>query len=410
MKNKKIFFIFIFVLIIFLVFLGFNTYEKNKQKKIYESKLVSYNEEINDYLSSYKQEDWFYITNLKKEFIYIPDINQIKWMPNIPTLSDFDIEHNKDLKNYSESKIDFLFANNKMTFLVNDLLLSDNQDIYKYIFVNYLEAYFKNNNLKIAPFLTWKTDYQNLVSKEKEIFELSFLASEEYIDKYFLLSYLWKSWVDIDNEFLNLLKQDIEDNFNGFDNYSKLLYIFFLNELWELDDFLSSRWNISDLLSSFWNNLNVKSFETYILSLKEKDNEDIQKNIEELESSFDNLDNTSKILLVWILNNLWKDFSKYYDEIEKIEHNDYQLKELFIKFLVYSKLNTEYTSFDNYAKFWFSSGMQVNRKEEFIVSRETPYYFESYRLDKVIYEDLIDNRVWAFDWKKFYLNIILKQK
>ncbi|MDD3794033.1 MAG: hypothetical protein PHI37_04425 [Candidatus Gracilibacteria bacterium] len=410
MKNKKIFFIFIFVLIIFLVFLGFNTYEKNKQKKIYESKLVSYNEEINDYLSSYKQEDGFYITNLKKEFIYIPDINQIKWMPNIPTLSDFDIEHNKDLKNYSESKIDFLFANNKMTFLVNDLLLSDNQDIYKYIFVNYLEAYFKNNNLKIAPFLTGKTDYQNLVSKEKEIFELSFLASEEYIDKYFLLSYLGKSGVDIDNEFLNLLKQDIEDNFNGFDNYSKLLYIFFLNELGELDDFLSSRGNISDLLSSFGNNLNVKSFETYILSLKEKDNEDIQKNIEELESSFDNLDNTSKILLVGILNNLGKDFSKYYDEIEKIEHNDYQLKELFIKFLVYSKLNTEYTSFDNYAKFWFSSGMQVNRKEEFIVSRETPYYFESYRLDKVIYEDLIDNRVGAFDGKKFYLNIILKQK
>jgi len=37
--------------------------------------------------------------------------------------------------------------------------------------------------------------------------------------------------------------------------------------------------------------------------------------------------------------------------------------------------------------------MQVNRKEEFIVSRETPFYFESYRLDKVIYEDLIDNRV-----------------
>jgi len=32
--------------------------------------------------------------------------------------------------------------------------------------------------------------------------------------------------------------------------------------------------------------------------LKEKDNEDIQKNIEELESSFDKLDNTSKILLV----------------------------------------------------------------------------------------------------------------
>jgi len=54
--------------------------------------------------------------------------------------------------------------------------------------------------------------------------------------------------------------------------------------------------------------------------------------------------------------------------------------------------------------------MQVNRKEEFTVNRENPFYFESYRLDKVIYEDLIDNRVWAFDWKKFYLNITLKQK
>lgn len=410
MKNKKLFIIPIFILFIVLTFLGFNAYEKNKQEKIYESKLVSYNQEINDYLSSYKQENWFYITNLMKDFSYVRDARQDVVLAIIPTLTDFDLEHNKDLKNHSESKIDFLFSNNKMTFLVNDILLSDSQDIYKYIFVNYLEAYFKNQNLNISPFLTWKTDYENLVSKEKDIFELSFLASEEYIDKYFLLSYLEKSSIDIDNEFLSLLKKDIEDNFSWFDDYSKLLYIFFLNELWELDDFLSTRWNISDLFSSFWSSPEVKSFETYILSLKDKDNENIAKNIEELESSFEDLDITSKILLVWTLNNLWKDFSKYYDEIEKIEHSDYKLKELFTKFLVYSKIKSEYNSFENYAKFWFSSGMQVNRKEEFIVSRETPFYFESYRLDKVIYEDLIDNRVWAFDWKKFYLNITLKQK
>lgn len=410
MKNKKLFIIPIFILFIVLTFLGFNAYEKNKQEKIYESKLVSYNQEINDYLSSYKQENWFYITNLMKDFSYVRDARQDVVLAIIPTLTDFDLEHNKDLKNHSESKIDFLFSNNKMTFLVNDILLSDSQDIYKYIFVNYLEAYFKNQNLNISPFLTWKTDYENLVSKEKDIFELSFLANEEYIDKYFLLSYLEKSSIDIDNEFLSLLKKDIEDNFSWFDDYSKLLYIFFLNELWELDDFLSTRWNISDLFSSFWSSPEVKSFETYILSLKDKDNENIAKNIEELESSFDELDITSKILLVWTLNNLWKDFSKYYDEIEKIEHSDYKLKELFIKFLVYSKIKSEYNSFENYAKFWFSSGMQVNRKKEFIVSRETPFYFESYRLDKVIYEDLIDNRVWAFDWKKFYLNITLKQK
>lgn len=410
MKNKKLFIIPIFILFIVLTFLGFNAYEKNKQEKIYESKLVSYNQEINGYLSSYKQEDWFYITNLMKDFSYVRDARQDVVLAIIPTLTDFDLEHNKDLKNHSESKIDFLFSNNKMTFLVNDILLSDSQDIYKYIFVNYLEAYFKNQNLNISPFLTWKTDYENLVSKEKDIFELSFLASEEYIDKYFLLSYLEKSSIDIDNEFLSLLKKDIEDNFSWFDDYSKLLYIFFLNELWELDDFLSTRWNISDLFSSFWSSPEVKSFETYILSLKDKDNENIAKNIEELESSFEDLDITSKILLVWTLNNLWKDFSKYYDEIEKIEHSDYKLKELFTKFLVYSKIKSEYNSFENYAKFWFSSGMQVNRKEEFIVSRETPFYFESYRLDKVIYEDLIDNRVWAFDWKKFYLNITLKQK
>jgi len=87
------------------------------------------------------------------------------------------------------------------------------------------------------------------------------------------------------------------------------------------------------------------------------------------------------------------EYSKYYDEIEKTDNYSLSLKELFIKFLVYSKLNTEYNSFDNYAKFWFSSGMQVNRKKEFIVSREAPYYFESYRLDKVIYEGLIDTRI-----------------
>gem|GEM_PF-7094838 len=91
------------------------------------------------------------------------------------------------------------------------------------------------------------------------------------------------------------------------------------------------------------------------------------------------------------------DYLKYYDEIEKLNNYSLTLKELFIKFLIYTNLKNDYTSIDSYSKFWYSSGMQVNRKEEFILSLEKPYYYDSYSLDKVIYDDLIDTRVGAFD-------------
>ncbi len=408
MKNKKLILIPIVILLIISLFLLFNFLEKKKQKEIYMEKTKNYNTKIDDYLKTYSN-SWYTISITNKEFKYVRDARQDVVLQIIPTVVDFDVEHKSDLKNYNESKIDFLFSNNKMTYLFDAIINSNENTIYKYLFINYLQNYSKINNLNNHPKLTWEINYSELLPLEKEIYNFELAKEEEYIDKYFLLSTIEKSWLEVDQVLKWKIYWDLFFNFSSFKDNDKLLLLLYLSNLWELDKFLTGvQKDLPKLFS--WLNDNDLAYYTYLLSINDKSNEEITENIKSLETEFDNLNLGSKIMFVWILNNMWMDYSKYYDEIEKIDNYSLSLKELFIKFLVYSNLKNEYTSIDSYSKFWFSSGMQVNRKEEFILSLESPFFFESYSLDKVIYDDLIDTRVWAFDWKKFFLNITLKQK
>ncbi len=408
MKNKKLILIPIVILLIVSLFLLFNFLEKKKQKEIYMEKTKNYNTKIDDYLKTYSN-SWYTISNTSKEFKYVRDARQDVVLQIIPTVVDFDVEHKSDLKNYNESKIDFLFSNNKMTYVFDAIINSNENTIYKYLFINYLQNYSKINNLNNHPKLTWEINYSELLPLEKEIYNFELAKEEEYIDKYFLLSTIEKSWLEVDQVLKWKIYWDLFFNFSSFKDNDKLLLLLYLSNLGELDDFLTSiQKDLPKLFS--WLNDNDLAYYTYLLSIKDKTNEEIAENIKKLETEFDNLNLDNKIMFVWILNNMLIDYSKYYEEIEKTDNYSLSLKELFIKFLVFSNFKNEYTILDSYSKFWFSSWMQVNRKEEFILSLEKPYYYESYSLDKVIYDDLIDTRVWAFDWKNFYLNITLKQK
>lgn len=408
MKNKKIIFIPIVILFIVSLFLIFNFYETKKQREIYAEKTKKYNSKIDNYLSTYSN-SWFIITNTSKYFKYVRDARQDVVLQIIPTVVDFDVEHKSDLVNYSESKIDFLFANNKMTYLFDAILNNNEETIYKYLFINYLENYTKINSSNIHPNVVWKTSYQEILSLESEIYNFELAKEEEYIDKYFLISSLDKSWIEVDQLLKWKIYWDLFFNFSSFKDSDKLLFLLYLSNLWELDKFLTDvQKDLPKLFS--WLNDNDLAYFTYLLSITDKSNEEIEKNIEKLKIDFSNLNLDSKIMFIWTLNYMWIDYLEYYNEIEKTDNYLLSLKELFIKFLIYSNLKNEYTFLDSYSKFWYSSGMQVNRKEEFILSLEKPYYYESYPLDKVIYDDLIDTRVGAFDWKKFFLNITLKQK
>jgi len=193
------------------------------------------------------------------------------------------------------------------------------------------------------------------------------------------------------------------------------LYIYFflvyLNNLWELDNFLTSvDENLSELPWLFWFESSELAYFVYLLSLKDKSNPDLDWYISTLEAWYDKLDIIWKIMLIWALSNLEKDYSLHYSELEKVSNYDLTLKEQFIKFFVFKEFKNEYTIYDNYSKFWWSSWLQVNKNKEFVLSNRKLFYYTSFTLDKVIYDNLIDTRVVSFFWDKFYLNITLKQK
>ncbi|NCO32065.1 hypothetical protein GW891_04825 [bacterium] len=96
-------------------------------------------------------------------------------------------------KNLKESEVSLFFANNKMAYLFDSIFLNKKDDIYKYLFINYIELYSKNKKIKLTPKITYNTDYQNLTSVDSEIYKFNVLDEIEYIHKYFLLSSLEKS-------------------------------------------------------------------------------------------------------------------------------------------------------------------------------------------------------------------------
>ena len=380
-----------------------------EEKIIVNEKLDIYNKQISDYLINYTSTGIFLtVQNNFKEFEYLkPE----KWAKNKSTIYDFNIDYNMESKNLKESEVSLFFANNKMAYLFDSIFLNKKDDIYKYLFINYIELYSKNKKIKLTPKITYNTDYQNLTSVDSEIYKFNVLDEIEYIHKYFLLSSLEKSWIKIDIEFKKLIYNDIVSNYKWLKNNDKLLFLVYLNNLWELDNFLTSvDENLSELPWLFWFESSELAYFVYLLSLKDKSNPDLDWYISTLEAWYDKLDIIWKIMLIWALSNLEKDYSLHYSELEKVSNYDLTLKEQFIKFFVFKEFKNEYTIYDNYSKFWWSSWLQVNKNKEFVLSNRKLFYYTSFTLDKVIYDNLIDTRVVSFFWDKFYLNITLKQK
>jgi len=422
MKNKLYIYLLFFILLftIFWFYFFSNSDEitsidekinkfSEEEKIIVNEKLDIYNKQISDYLINYTSTGIFLtVQNNFKEFEYLkPE----KWAKNKSTIYDFNIDYNMESKNLKESEVSLFFANNKMAYLFDSIFLNKKDDIYKYLFINYIELYSKNKKIKLTPKITYNTDYQNLTSVDSEIYKFNVLDEIEYIHKYFLLSSLEKSWIKIDIEFKKLIYNDIVSNYKWLKNNDKLLFLVYLNNLWELDNFLTSvDENLSELPWLFWFESSELAYFVYLLSLKDKSNPDLDWYISTLEAWYDKLDIIWKIMLIWALSNLEKDYSLHYSELEKVSNYDLTLKEQFIKFFVFKEFKNEYTIYDNYSKFWWSSWLQVNKNKEFVLSNRKLFYYTSFTLDKVIYDNLIDTRVVSFFWDKFYLNITLKQK
>ncbi|MDD2907507.1 MAG: hypothetical protein PHH98_02595 [Candidatus Gracilibacteria bacterium] len=380
-----------------------------EEKIIINEKLDKYNTQISNYLSNYSGtgDINLAIKNDFREFQYIQDSNA----KSAPTISDFNVDFDKNLKDYENSQISYLFANNKMTFLEDAIFKNSENDIYKYLFINYIELYSKNKKQKISPNITYNTDYQKLIDLDKDIYTFDLFNQEEYIDKYFLLSNLEKSGILINTDFKNTIYNDLVLNYKSFENKDKLLFLIYLNKLGELDNFLTSvDEKIEDLPGIFGFKNNELAYFSYLLSLKDSSNIELNGYIEKLELAYNELDFDGKIMLIGTLSNLKKDYNNHYIDLEKTSNYDLKLKEQFIKFIVFSEFENEYTIFDNYSKFYWSSGMQVNKNKQFNLSIRKPFYYEDFNIDKVIYNDIIDTRVASFFGDKFYLNITLKQK
>jgi len=153
MKNKKLFIIPVLILLIAGGIFIKNTIENKKQLEIYNEKTRNYNIQIDNFLSTYSNSG-FIISNTSNKFKYVRDERQDKVFALIPTIFDFNVEHKNEFKKYNESKIDFLFANNKMTYVFDAIINSNEDTIYKYLFINYLQDYSKKYSQKIHPKLT----------------------------------------------------------------------------------------------------------------------------------------------------------------------------------------------------------------------------------------------------------------
>lgn len=400
MKNKfiLIWFFSLFLIFLFLFFILNNTEENkidfNNQEIIIVQESTKLQNQINNTLDSYS-----WSLNLLEKYSLIKEINNQE-------ILDFYLEY--DFKSTSDDlKVEFVFANNKLTFLVNSIFESDENSLNKVLFLSYLKSYFWKNNINISHFIDKNIDYLEVFDIDK--IEYSKENIIKNIKKYFVLENLKKNNHFKDTDFLNDIYWDFLINFSSFSNLEKLTLFFYLSYNWELNKFL----NDLDLeFDDIFNKSKLNDYEKwlyfYILSKNKKI--DSIDDFSDFLVNYENYDEKTLILIIASLNLLSLDFSAYYRIIENIPNFELDLETKFLKFLIFKDLKNEYNSYSNYSRFWYSAWLLWNRMKEFDLIRQRPYYREEHDLERLIYNDEIDVRVVSFRWDKFYLNVIIKQK
>lgn len=387
MKNKKIILIMAFFLAItsifwFIIYTKFFNIEKTETFEVYNESISEVLEKYNNYT------DFESIKYIEKEV-------------NNREIVDFDIDFDKN-SSQTWSLIEFSFANNKMTFLIDSIFTNQDNSIYKIFYSSYLKSYFNSKNLKISSFIDEKIDYLEIF---EDFIDLNYFADEnEKITKFFIISKLINNNSFSDLDFYQDLASNLLENFDSLNIDEKLLFLTYLDENWDLFNFLSDLDLWLDKLFNINNLSNTQ--ELNYLYLLSKNNIEIELDLEK----FTNLNDRSKIFLVWILNSLWKDYSEIYLDLEEKWNINLDIHDQFLKFLVFKNLKNEYTSYEKYSKFWYSSGVLLNRRMEYELNLDSPFFKQEHKFENLIYNNKIDTRIASFMWEKFYLQVTLKEK
>lgn len=387
MKNKKIILIMAFFLAIisifwFIIYTKFFNIEKTEIFQVYNESISEVLEKYNNYT------DFESIKYIEKEV-------------NNREIVDFDIDFDKN-SSQTWSLVEFSFANNKMTFLIDSIFTNKDNSIYKVFYSSYLKSYFNSKDLKISSFIDEKIDYLEIF---EDFIDLNYFADEnEKITKFFIISKLVNNNSFSDLDFYQDLASNLLENFDSLNIDEKLLFLTYLDENWDLFNFLSDLDLWLDKLFNINNLSNTQ--ELNYLYLLSKNNIEIELDLEK----FTNLNDRSKIFLVWILNNLWKDFSEKYSILEEKWNINLDIHDKFLKFLVFKNLKNEYTSYEKYSKFWYSSWVLLNRRMEYELNLDSPFFKQEHKFENLIYNNRIDTRIASFMWEKFYLQITVKEK
>lgn len=387
MKNKRIILIIVFIFIITSIF-WFIVY--NKSFNIENTKdFEIYNESILEILENYDNySDFESINYLEKEI-------------NTSEILDFDIDFDLN-SSQTWSLVEFSFANNKMTFLVDSIFNSQDNTIYKIFYKSYLKSYYNSKNLKISSFIDENIEYLEILEQFQNL--NYFNDKQEKITLFFILSKLVNSESFSYLDFYQNLANELLEDFDWLSTDEKLLFLTFLDENWDLFNFLSDLDLSLDSLFNL-NNLNNEQKLNYLYLLS-KNEFDIEIDIE----SFINLNDRSKIFLVWVLNNLWNDYSEIYLDLEEKPNFDLDIHDKFIKFIVYKNLKNEYNTYEKYSKFWYSSWVLLNRRMEYELDLYSPFFKQDHKFENLIYNKKIDTRIASFRGDKFYLQITVKEK
>lgn len=360
-----------------------------KSKKIQE-KIAYYNKSVSFSLDSYLSENDYHLditTKLIKtgEIIDFNAKNSWKW-------------------NEENSKVEFLFSNNIMT-IIADSIIKNKTEENKYFYITYLELFSKINDIKLSPKIFDTIPYLWIVLFEEDFYKFDKEKIVNLPMKYFLLSQFSKNWYTEGEKLKEKIYNDLLSNFDDLQYKEQIELFFLLSFSWELEIFLKDKnLNFTDISIL----VDYKGYYLYILNKLDPTNELVENLSKNIKENFDNISEEQKIAFLWYLSDTQdEDFNKYYLKIEEKNNYDLTLHQQFIKFLMYSKFENKY---DNYAKFWYSSWLMQNRRKQFILNKEKPYYFEEFPLDKIIYDGIIDTRVSSFSWEDFYINVTVKQK
>lgn len=393
-NNKTIIILWFLVLFIILFFIIMYFYMNNNKK------IDLYNSNITQKLDLFEE----YSHNWYDTSFYNRDIKTDE-------IIDFYIDYNNDISK-EDSEVELLFSNTKLSFLANSIFYWDN-NIEKLYYLDFINAY---SSVIWYDFISYSNEKKYIINDlllyENNIYNFDIDNLDLLLDKYFVFRYLHKHNIVDTSIVVNKFKTDIYDNFENISIDNQLLFLFYLSLISndDLKDFLSYKDLVIDKLYEIDNLSDSNKIKyLYVLSINWIN---YDYDFSYLLEKFNEFDYITKLFFVSLLSSYDLDYEEQYNYIENnYLYIDLDNRSKFLKFLLYKNNFEDYSSYDTYSKFWYSLWYVVNRKIEYEVwVNGITYYYADYPISRLEYNNEIDARIASFEWEKFYLQITVKQK